>query len=105
MAARSAILAETDAINIYNSDDDPYDQYEFSVRLEEAGDCMQKARMRMHAPCVQDSEAGGCREVPACAVGAWVHARYGPIGMILECMRTASLALACCHLVSSLFCT
>ena len=58
--ARSAVLAETDSINRENSDGDPYDQYEFSVRLEVAGDCV--------------------RQVPACActMQCWCKQRLKP---------------------------
>ena len=42
----SAIVAETAALNLVGSDGNPYDQYEFSVRLEEAGDCVQKVHSR-----------------------------------------------------------
>lgn len=40
---RDAILAETAFVNKATSDTDPYDQYEFSIPIENAGDCLEKA--------------------------------------------------------------
>lgn len=40
-AVRRAILAENEFANRQTSDQDPYDQYEVSVPLSTAGDCLQ----------------------------------------------------------------
>lgn len=39
-----AVLSENELMNRQNSASDPYDQYELSVSLESAGDCLHKAR-------------------------------------------------------------
>ena len=37
-----AILSENEFMNLYTSNNDPYDQYEVSVPIEIVGDCMAK---------------------------------------------------------------
>ncbi|KAK9908861.1 hypothetical protein WJX75_003902 [Coccomyxa subellipsoidea] len=44
LTERQAILNENAFINKQTSDNDPYDQYEVSVPLETAGDCLKKAK-------------------------------------------------------------
>ena len=39
---RDSILAETEFVNRATSDTDPYDQYEFSIRIEHVGHCMER---------------------------------------------------------------
>lgn len=46
--ACSAILNENEFMNTYTSQQDPYDQYEVSIPLEVAGDCMAKVQGWTH---------------------------------------------------------
>ena len=45
---RDSILAETEFVNRATSDTDPYDQYEFSIKLEHVGDCMERVSQTWH---------------------------------------------------------
>lgn len=47
---RDSILAETEFVNRATSDTDPYDQYEFSIKIENVGTCMEKASRQPHGP-------------------------------------------------------
>ena len=49
MCINRAILSENEFMNRQNSASDPYDQYELSVPLQSAGDCLAKARAALVA--------------------------------------------------------
>ena len=62
--ACSAILNENEFMNTYTSQQDPYDQYEVSIPIEVAGDCMAKVQGLTHdqQACIS-SRVGGIKDI------------------------------------------
>lgn len=53
--ACSAYLSQTEEQNVASSNFAPYDQYEVSIPMDIAGDCLQMVRHALAAPCQADA--------------------------------------------------